>query len=707
MANPTEVTLHNVKYRIDPEGYSRRTLPATRAAVDQGDKSGEQSISTEGLWRRSMRDWRGGSGQLAYDEETSVGNRYWASVGINPWVEGKLSQLQEMEQKTTISSVAVNAHCAAYNLGDSRLWFVTGGKFSYTSANEFLSMSLTTTSFTTGDCRSSTSDGSTIWMVRGDGSGVDYTNNTNLATLTQFSNHNCDMIAYAGGRLFVGTSNVLSEMNSSGNVGTSGLMQYTHTRSDFRWSGAVTGPNGIYVWGYVGSTAEIYRVDFDPATGGLKFPLLAMSLRQERVLCMVWTGTVAFVGTSRGFRCVTTSDTGLVYGPLVRFNAPLGLSAGTSNAVNAAVQDGKFVVFSWGPQGIGPTESSIEAWGVGRADMSRFTSTLVPAYAAAECIPCANNAWKVPSAIVMVYGWPYFLSGASYFADYTYPPGTGNTTWNPTPPTGTQTISVVGPEATRKLYNNAKLVTSHFTWGITDPKTVSLAQLTCEPLTAGEIQFDTTADLTTWYNVGYYNTPGGTGPSKAVLIPEGTRIQAQKHNVRLVLRRGGTATQAGPTVRNLAIHVVPRPPSVEEIIVPLLIGSQVQSTSGRYRPYDAWTEFARLKASEAIGEIVPYSEGSHLTQVRIEAVQIARPTFSGKDNWWEGTITVRLITTTANSPGAAGAFTDMGVLVDDASVTVDDIVATVDGILPADLVTTSSPYAGVATAARPIPPQAS
>lgn len=704
---PTEVTLHQTKYRVDPDGYTRRTLPAVRTAVDQGDKSGEQSISTEGLWRRSMRDWRGGAGQFAYDEETSVGNRFWSSVGINPWVEGKLSALQEMEQKATVTSVAVNAHCAAYNLGDSRLWFITGGKFSYTSANEFLSMSLTTTSFTTGDCRSSTSDGSTVWLVRGNGTGIDYTNNTNLATLTQFSNHAADMIAYAGGRLFIGDTNVLYEMNSSGNVATSGLMSYTHTRSDFRWSGAVTGPNGIYVWGYVGSTAEIYRVDFDAGTGGLKYPVLAMTLRQERVLCMVWTGTVAFVGTSRGFRCVTTSDTGLVYGPLVRFNAPLGLSPNTSNSVNAAVQDGKYVVFSWGPQGVGPDNLSIEAWGVGRADMSRFNQPLVPAYAAAECMPCAYNAWKVPSAIVMVYGWPYFLSGASYFADYTYPPGTGNTAWNPTAPTGTQTISIVGPEATRKLYNNAKLVTSYFTWGITDPKTVSLLQLTCDPLPAGEIQMDTSADTQTWYTVGYYNVPGGTGPAKAVLIPESLRIQSQKHSVKIVLKRGGTATQSGPTVRNFAVHAIPRPPAVEEIVVPLLISSQVESINGRVRAYDAYTEFTRLKALEAAGEIVNYTEGDHTAQVRIEQVAIQKPTFSGKDNWWEGTVNVRLITTAANNVTLETTYTDMGILVDDTAVTVDDIAATVDGILPADLVLTSAPVAGTSLSPRPASPQES
>lgn len=706
MANPTEVLLHQTKYRVDPEGYSRRTLPAVRTAIDQGDKSGEQSISTEGLWRRSMRDWRGGAGQLAYDEETSVGNRFWSSVGINPWVEGKLSQLQEMTEKATVSSVAVGAHCAAYNLGDTRLWFITGGKFSYTSASEFLSMSLTTTSFTTGDCRSSTSDGSTIWLARGNGTGIDYTNNTNLATLTQFSNHAADMIAYAGGRLFIGDTNILHEMNAAGNVATSGLMSYTHTRSDFRWSGAVTGPNGIYVWGYVGSTAEIYRVDFDPATGGLKFPALAMTLKQERVLCMVWTGTVAFIGTTRGFRCVTSSDTGLVYGPLVRFNAPLGLSSGTSNAVNAAVQDGRFVVFSWGPQGIGPTTDSIEAWGVGRADMSRFTSTLVPAYAAAECVPCANTAWKVPSAVVMVYGWPYFMSGASYSADYTYPPGTGNT-WNPTAPSGTQTISICGPEATRKLYDNAKMVTSYFTWGVTDPKTASLLQLTCDPLPAGEIQMDTSADTTTWYTVGYYNTTGGTGPAKAVLIPESLRIQSQKHSMKIVLKRGTTGTQSGPTVRNIAIHAIPRPPSVEEIIVPLVIGPQVESISGRVRSYDPYTEFARLKTLEAAGEIVNYYEGDHATQVRIEAVALSKPTFSGKDNWWQGQITVRLITTAANSPTLTAVYTDLGILVDDANTTVDDSAATVDGIVPADLVLTSTPAAGTSTSTRPAPPQES
>src|ERR1035437_7816610 len=70
-------------YRRD--AFRHRSIPSKRSASDFENIPGENSVNTEGLWRREQIDWSHGAGQLFYDRKGSETQRYYSSKGGDPW----------------------------------------------------------------------------------------------------------------------------------------------------------------------------------------------------------------------------------------------------------------------------------------------------------------------------------------------------------------------------------------------------------------------------------------------------------------------------------------------------------------------------------------------------------------------------------------------------------------------------------------------
>jgi hypothetical protein len=115
--NKYQVAIGGHGYIIDISQYDRSTLPIRRQPLDDSIEPGEQSLSQEGIWRRSQDNWFLGMGQEYLDnrftflavyqrngEDPSVRSRSWHSQGLNPWNEGQLSLLPEQTMALTSSS---------------------------------------------------------------------------------------------------------------------------------------------------------------------------------------------------------------------------------------------------------------------------------------------------------------------------------------------------------------------------------------------------------------------------------------------------------------------------------------------------------------------------------------------------------------------------------------------------------------------------
>jgi Concanavalin A-like lectin/glucanases superfamily len=63
--------------------YRRQLEPLIRTQADTSNLPGEQSMDPNGLWRRSIEDWRNGANQRYLDRAASVNNGYWTSKGVD------------------------------------------------------------------------------------------------------------------------------------------------------------------------------------------------------------------------------------------------------------------------------------------------------------------------------------------------------------------------------------------------------------------------------------------------------------------------------------------------------------------------------------------------------------------------------------------------------------------------------------------------
>lgn len=682
---PYEVTLNGVPYRVDLARYRRQTVPPVRPQVDQRERTGEGSIAQTGLWRSTQVDFSGGAGQANYDLTTSDPTRYFASVGVNPFVSGRLGQYQALSLRASFGPVATN--CAQLFNMSSRLALVNDTRIDYSDA-DFLTPTFANVALPFYG-RDAASDGRYVWVCYGVNNGISTWDSTSPTSVTnwttsaqQVGTQAWRMIAFAGGRLFVGasTGGSLQEVSSSGAL----TLLYTHPRStQFLWRKVVAGPDGYYAFGNLQRSAEVYRFTVNQSTGGLNQPQLVASFQNEAVFCMAWVGDYAFIGTSKGFRIAQNDGNRFVYGPVVRYNQ------GKQNAIACCAVDGRHVVFGWGLMRTNSSESPL-GWGVGRVDMGRFTRPLVPAYCAAEAVKYDATGtyllaihggtgtnlvpidWAPPTSIAMVNGWPFVTANGlgpndgnyAYSTDAWYPPGSGGGgSWIPGPIMYAQvSIGIWGPDFARTLFSPAKLVTSWRTFGISEPKTLTHVAVTTEAILGGELEVTAISGnqaASTSTSLGFMNS--GVGTNGAVLLTGPARATATHHRLQVNFTSAAASPGSpnwGPVLAAATMYAVPKVPRVEQITVPLLIGADVGTRTGGINTSDPVAVFNALKDLEVTGTLITYTEGTTTSgaakssmTVRIEGVDLSELAVDDRTGWFRGLVTVNLVSVDPLSSG--------------------------------------------------------
>ena len=300
--------------------------PMTRAGAeikkDQFDNQnipGEQSLA--GWWLRSQSTFVGGAGVLYQDpsSDNQYAIRYAESVGVNPWVNGKLTLLRSTSQRIADGS-ANRGLVLGWNDGTDRYWYAVGNALKSDTGSA-------TTTITWGGAntiRSLASDGTAyyaadnvaIYKGTGNGAGASWTTTgtTNV------------VLGWAKGRMMVALDNKVYETDGSGTK----TLRFTHLNSAFVFTAFAEGTNAIYASGYAGSQSSIYKFVLDTsgnvptlAAGGVQTAQLPLG---EVVLSMTtYLGAFLGIGTNRGFRVGQIDDNGdIQYGPLL-FTNPNGV----------------------------------------------------------------------------------------------------------------------------------------------------------------------------------------------------------------------------------------------------------------------------------------------------------------------------------------------------------------------------------------------
>ena len=170
-----------------------------------------------------------------------------------------------------------------------------------------------------------------------------------------------NFVAVAAGRLIGFKDNSIYELDAAGSKATSSL-DYSLPLTGSVWVDVDAGPGGIYAAANTDDTGAVYHIGVSSTDGTLTTPTIAGELpRGEKINAILVYGPVLCIASSKGFRTalIDTNSNGITIGPVIE-------TGGEAYELEA---DGQFV---WWGSGYGNTF---------RADLTRFTDTLVPAYA--------------------------------------------------------------------------------------------------------------------------------------------------------------------------------------------------------------------------------------------------------------------------------------------------------------------------------------
>lgn len=551
----------------DDRPYSRGLAPVRKDQFDNTREPGEQSLAN--WWLRSQSSFIGGEGILNQDPDTvsqaNLQNRhtiqYGHSVGLNPWVNGKLTLLRTMTQRVADASGAnhyvqgwknggTDSFYAAFNTslksddGSSTTTITWGG------ANTIVSLATDGTKYYAADSVG-------IWSGTGTGAGAKLWNTGSANTV----------VGWVKGRLMAAIDNKVYEL-VGGAPPTLPTAKFTHLNSSYVFTAFAEGPNAIYASGYAGNQGSIYKFTLDNtgavptlASGGIQACQLPMG---EIVLSMyAYLGTFIGIGTNRGFRVGQIDDASgdIVYGPLL-FTA----TAGTVGVQSIAAYDRFFFVAMTG---------GIDTFGgVYRVDLSQ---------------PIYDNGVSASLRFAYATDLQTHLSGAI----------TGVTNF------GTSDRMVIGQVGQGSYLEHATNLepTGYFTTG-------RIRYSTLEPKL---FKFLTVRMPTTYYGTLAASVIDPTGTQTSVLTVAEASGQyitdiglaapasaVEWVQVRLDFTRSAT-TSLGPEVNGWQLKAVPGAIRQRIFVVPLLCFDREKDSNGQWDGYEGRT-LTRLEAFEQIAQ---------------------------------------------------------------------------------------------------------
>ena len=611
------VELDSVSYEIDTTEYARTTVPALREQRDTSKEPGENALDTSGAWTRSQTDWSYGAGQTHFDLDDSDRRRFSTSSGIDPWTKGQITLLPITEQKKS----AASSNQLVRRVGDY-LYFIDAETVSFT--NGPTAASPTWTDFTARATYSITdlhSDSTHIFLAFGSGAAIARsTINTSSidGAWPSSGTQAADLIRVASGRLIGALGANIFEIGADGAKLTSSL-DYTPALSSTTWVSVCGGPSGIFAAANSDNTGTIYHIDVNSTDGTLQTPVIGGQLPHgEQINEITAYGGVLLIATSIGLRtaAIDTSSNAVSIGPVID-------DGGEAFCLET---DSRFVW--WGG-------SSGKLY---RGDLSKFTTTLVPAWAP-DLVSVAGS----PSDIQSVAR----LGDKTYFADKTNgcygESGSGVKVVTGTLTVGEVSWSTVAPKLLRNV--TVRQDRDQYTFGDTDYNVAST------DYRDGDLEYRGSPTTTLLGSISFAATNDDNSTSTLSLTPNVpknfTFVTESSVSYEFVITLGrSSATTEAPIVEDWLTTCIATPSRVDEIILPIVLRRQVLTSrnSGAPVAFNTKQVFETLRNRMESGQTLTYKEGDRSENVTIERISMQPDRLSDDGSWWEGTLLVRLLT---------------------------------------------------------------
>ena len=611
------VELDGVAYLVDTTQYARTTVPALREQRDTSKEPGENTLDTSGAWTRSQTDWSYGAGQTHFDLDDSDRRRFHTSSGVNPWSKGSITLLPITEQKKSASSTNQKVRRVG-----SYLYFIDAETVCYTSGPT--SAPATWQSFTARAGYNVTdidSDGTYIYLAFGSGAAIARStiNTTTIDGAWPSSGaQTADIISVASGRLIGAQGANIFEIGANG-AKLSGSLDYTPALTGTTWVDVTGGPSGIYAAANTDNSGTIYHIDVSATDGTLQTPIISGQLPLgEQINDIKAYGGILLIATSIGMRTalIDTGSNAVTIGPVIE-------DGGEAFSLEV---DSKFVW--WGG-------SSGKLY---RADLTKFTETLVPAWAT-DIISIAGSASDVQSIAR--------FENKTYFADKgngCY--GESGTDVKVT--TGTLTVgevswSTVAPKLLRNV--TVRQDRSQYTFGDTDYNAATT------DYRDESLEYRGNPTSTLLGSLSFAATNDNNATSSLSLTPNVPKnfsfVSESSVSYKFVITIGRhTDTTSAPIVEDWLTSCIATPARVDEIILPIVLRRQVLTArnSGAPRYFSSTDVFTTLRNRMETGQTIVYKEGDREENVTIERLSMQPERLSDDGSWWEGTLLVRLLT---------------------------------------------------------------
>ena len=609
------VALQGVGYLADPAEYRRTTVPILREQFDQSGEAGEQSLHTQ-TWLRSQTDWSFGGGQGILDNEDSDRRRFNTSAGIDPWTKGQVSLLPECETKNNANAWT---SVRMKRLGQY-LYVASGTNLYYASNPEAADASVVWNQVSAlvspETIEDFTSDGADVFIAYG---ASRFTAKVALGSTSQpadLGSLNPEWLEVVGGRLIFGYGQTIAEMQAGGAAAAS----FTLPHSGGSWVGACAATTGIYAAAN-DFTGSVYFLAVDPTSGLLQEPQQVAELPSGETINQIsFYGGVLVLATSEGLRvaAIDTTSNGITYGPAIE-------DGGEAFSLTVGER------FVWWGGAAGQTY---------RADLSRFTEPLVPAWTTDLLSVGDGNALGNVT-------WIARLGGRTFFVD------AGN--------------GVQGPESTGALVPSGTLSTGDVRWNSHFSKVMRTVEVRASPteVVAGNITYDDAADVFDDADV-LYNGLGATvaGTIEVQFVTDTgitTDLQALTDRVETVvtptissgrwtptftLTRDAVNTDGGPVLESWTMQAFVAPTRIDEILLPIVLRRRVVTSRGvgRALTQDPQGIFDTLRTLMVDATVCTYEEGERSELVKIDQMELRADKLADNGDWWEGLLVVRLLT---------------------------------------------------------------
>jgi hypothetical protein len=587
------VAINGRIYPIDTASnrYAQRSIDVLqqRNTTDNRDVL----LLPQNVWRQQVSDWSSGAGQSNMDRDSSIQSRYQDSFGIDPWTKWELNLLPDTDQLQVTSGATWLTLHEGYLVvvnGNMTYWWEDFGTM---TASVSLGPDPIVDIADRGDAIMGLNDEGNIYRL-----------DSPTGTAALYYNQplvGASMIAWEKDYLLVGHLNVIKWVKTGNQISTI----YTHPDPSFRWVSACAGPNAIYMLGGYGDQWVVHKITIKEDGTGLNPAIVAVELPDGEIGYKIesYLGYV-FIGTDRGVRMAQPdANADLLLGAIIPTDEPVECFEGQDRFMwygNSSIP-AQYSEVAGDPANVFP---SFAVPGLGRLDLSTFTTTvLTPAYAN-DIAAWGETAARVTSAVTFMGKRVFAVRNAGVFYE------------------------------TESKVPGGWLIQGAMSFSVEDLKSALYMQTIWNPDCAGKLYIDLAYDSSGFSRYANLQVTNTSIRSDNINL-FGTKFS--RVNMRMVMTRCPFNNSKGPVPTRWEIRSFPVKGKASRWEVPVIIADEVD-INGIVQSRDSVADKNRLLNLIQDGSVFLYQESGQSYQVLAREFLWQPERLSTTGNGWQGTL---------------------------------------------------------------------